>query len=209
MRPGPDPRTDVELLAGIQAGDRAAFAAFMTRHLDHVRALAGRIVSGSAAARGAAADDIAQDVFIDVWRRAGDFDADRGSARAWLAAMTTSRALDGLRRVKTLLTRFSTAPPEDMATSDPHPSIDEVLVQKSELDAAARALETLSPTARAALLLTALHGYRTADVAQILGRSPGATDALIARARRRLRRACAASEAPSATKPTRMRKALP
>jgi RNA polymerase sigma-70 factor (ECF subfamily) len=44
------------------------------------------------------AQDALQEVFLQVWRKAADFDARKGSARTWLIVLTRSRCLDRLRR---------------------------------------------------------------------------------------------------------------
>jgi RNA polymerase sigma-70 factor (ECF subfamily) len=44
------------------------------------------------------AQDVLQEVFLQVWRKAVDFDASKGSARTWLIVLTRSRCLDRLRR---------------------------------------------------------------------------------------------------------------
>ena len=64
-----------------------------SRYLPRVRALAARLVGDSDDA-----EDIAQDTFVEVWRRAAEFDANRGPEAAWLATIARSRALDLLRR---------------------------------------------------------------------------------------------------------------
>jgi RNA polymerase sigma-70 factor (ECF subfamily) len=45
-----------------------------------------------------AAEDVQQQVFLEVWRRADEFDPDRGSLLTWIMTITRSRAIDHLRR---------------------------------------------------------------------------------------------------------------
>ena len=46
----------------------------------------------------AAAEEITQDVFLRVWRRAGQYRAERGKVSTWLTGITRNRAIDQLRR---------------------------------------------------------------------------------------------------------------
>ena len=43
------------------------------------------------------AEEVVQDVFVTVWRKASQFDAEKGSARAWLTTSVRHRALNLLR----------------------------------------------------------------------------------------------------------------
>jgi RNA polymerase sigma-70 factor (ECF subfamily) len=84
---------DVELVAAIARGDREAFRAFYDawagRILAYVRAL-GRERD--------AAEDVAQEVFLAVWRRAASYRADRGDVAGWLYTITRNRLVDRWRR---------------------------------------------------------------------------------------------------------------
>jgi RNA polymerase sigma-70 factor (ECF subfamily) len=87
-------RDDASLLAAVARNrDRAAFESLYDRHRRLVYGLACRMLGD-----GAEADELLQLVFLQLWERAGTFDATRGSAAAWLCVMTRSRCLDQLRR---------------------------------------------------------------------------------------------------------------
>jgi RNA polymerase sigma-70 factor (ECF subfamily) len=78
------------------AGDQGAFAALYDATSPVVFGVALRILSD----RGEA-EEVATDVFLQVWRDAARFDPSRGSAIAWLLLLTRSRAIDRLRSRKT------------------------------------------------------------------------------------------------------------
>jgi RNA polymerase sigma-70 factor (ECF subfamily) len=80
---------DAALVAAIARGDRAALAALYDRHAGLLLALALRILRDRREA-----EDLLHDVFLEVWRAAGDFDPERGRVRTWLAVRMRSRALD-------------------------------------------------------------------------------------------------------------------
>jgi len=86
-------REDSFLLGRISAGDQEAFARFFDQHAAAVLALAVRILG----ARGEA-EEVLQEVFLQVWRQAERYEADRSTPRGWLLMVARSRALDRLRR---------------------------------------------------------------------------------------------------------------
>ena len=86
----PDP--SVRLIAEIAQGDRGAFARFYDIHAALVHTFALRILRE----RGEA-EEVVQDVFVQVWRQADTYSAERGTPEAWLITMTRSRGVDKLR----------------------------------------------------------------------------------------------------------------
>ena len=86
-------RSDIEdLLARISKGERTALAALFSAEAGRMIAIAQRIVR-----RRDLAEEVVQDVFVAVWRKAELFDPGRGAARAWLTTMTRNRALNLIR----------------------------------------------------------------------------------------------------------------
>ncbi|HEX3151439.1 MAG TPA: sigma-70 family RNA polymerase sigma factor [Gemmataceae bacterium] len=85
--------SDAELLRAVAAGDREAFAAFYDRHAATVFGLLKKMLHEASDA-----EDVLQEIFLQVWRQAGRFDAERSSPLGWLVMMSRSRALDRLRR---------------------------------------------------------------------------------------------------------------
>lgn len=95
---GAEPRRDdaaelTRLLERTAARDRAAFAEFYRRTAPAVLGTLVRIVR-----RRSVAEDVLQDVYVQVWERAADFDAHRGRAMTWVLALARYRAIDALRR---------------------------------------------------------------------------------------------------------------
>jgi len=80
-------------LVAIARGDQRAFERFYAATLSRVFAIARRICTDPSLA-----EEVTEDVYVQVWREAGRFDATRGAVLAWLLMMTRSRALDALRR---------------------------------------------------------------------------------------------------------------
>jgi RNA polymerase sigma-70 factor, ECF subfamily len=87
-----DGASDEELVARLAAGDQDVLAPLYQRY--------ARLIFGVAAQSldRAAAEEIVQDVFLAVWRKAGSFDARQGSFRPWLLQLTHWRVINELRR---------------------------------------------------------------------------------------------------------------
>ena len=88
-RDSSDATADEALVRAIANGDTSALAQLYDRHGAIMLGLARRIVGGKPEA-----EDIVHDVFVEAWRRAADYDENRGSVKAWLLLRTRSRAID-------------------------------------------------------------------------------------------------------------------
>lgn len=84
---------DLELMSRVADQDSAAFARLFELHAPIVLGLLSRILG-----RRMEAEEILQEVFLQVWTQAERFDADRSSPRGWILMLARSRALDRLRR---------------------------------------------------------------------------------------------------------------
>jgi len=85
--------SDVSLVTAIRSADQGAMAALYDRYSSIVYAVALRVLQDTGAA-----EDVLQDILMQLWRNPGLFDASRGNMAAWLAVITRHRAIDALRR---------------------------------------------------------------------------------------------------------------
>jgi RNA polymerase sigma-70 factor (ECF subfamily) len=81
-----------QLLADVAGGDQAAFAELYERTSAKLFGICLRILKDRNEA-----EDILQDVYVNVWRSAGRFDSERASPITWLAVLARNRAIDRLR----------------------------------------------------------------------------------------------------------------
>ncbi|WP_245532375.1 ECF RNA polymerase sigma factor SigK [Acaricomes phytoseiuli] len=81
-----------ELLAGVSRGGQAEFTSFYERTASRVYGLARRVVIDPALSQ-----DVAQEVFAQVWEQAVRYRAEQGSALSWLMTITHRRAVDKVR----------------------------------------------------------------------------------------------------------------
>ncbi len=85
--------SDLSLVTGLKSGDQGAMAQLYDRYSSVVYAVALRVLGDTGAA-----EDVLQEVFLQLWRKPSAFDAARGSLASWLAVITRNRAIDTLRR---------------------------------------------------------------------------------------------------------------
>ena len=83
---------DVQLLKAIAAHDEAALAQLYDRYRVILFGLLMRILNNREEA-----EDVLQEVFLQVWRKAADFDENRGRPFTWLVTLGRSRGIDRLR----------------------------------------------------------------------------------------------------------------
>ena len=83
------------MIAGIRGGREAAMAQLYDRYSAIVYSVALRVLGDTGAA-----EDVVQEIFMQLWRKPESFDASRGSLAAWLAVIARHRAIDALRKRK-------------------------------------------------------------------------------------------------------------
>ncbi|HET8706962.1 MAG TPA: sigma-70 family RNA polymerase sigma factor [Pseudomonadales bacterium] len=157
-----DPPTSKEWSGWIEriaAGDEAALNALYDAALSRVYGLA-LAVTGNAPD----AEEVVGDVFLQVWQKAKQFSAARGSVMAWLIIMTRTRALDLLRSRKT--GHLKRADEEQLATlaSDERSPEDwlEYFVDAPKLN---KVLEQLQPVQRQLIALSYFKGMSHQELA--------------------------------------------
>lgn len=85
--------TDAMLVSAIRSGDEQAMAQLYDRYSAIVYSVALRVLGDTAGA-----EDVLQEVFLQLWRSPDVFDASRGSLPGWLAVIARNRAIDSLRK---------------------------------------------------------------------------------------------------------------
>lgn len=140
------PQPSVELaalLARTAAGDAAAFQTFYDRTSAKLFGIVLRILGE----RGEA-EDVLQDVYVTIWRKAAAFDASRASPITWIATIARNRAIDRLRARAVR----PTAPVEAAGeVADPAPGADTLLAAAGEAALVRGALDSLEPRHAAAI----------------------------------------------------------
>ena len=180
------------LIRAIAGGDADAFRTLLARHLDAVHAYLLRIGPGARHA-----EDLAQETFLRVWRRASTYEPGRVRVTTWLHTIAHNLCIDSFRRQR--LPAAGTIDAEAM-TAEADESSDPVdQASAAELTRTVeQSIAALPDNQRSALLLCQVQGFSNAQAAHILGVNVRALESLLARARRTLREALAAAHSGSA-----------
>jgi RNA polymerase sigma-70 factor (ECF subfamily) len=152
---------DEDLISLVGDGDAQAFAMLYDRHSRAAYSLAYRMMNGRQAA-----EDLAQDAFLKVWRAATSYRADRGGVRTWILSIVHNRGIDQLRssasrrrvqdRVEATTDRWQ--PSEAFAET----------WRNSQREQVREALDTVPPEQLKILALAYFSGYTHMEIAENL-----------------------------------------
>src|SRR5690606_37354586 len=126
------------------------------------------------------AEDILHDVFVEVWKRASDFDANRGSVKTWLAMRMRCRCLDRVRSAG-----YSRARP--LSHAGEPPSEAPPPTASSDAETLRGALDELPEEQRTVLLLGYFEGLSSREIAERTGVPVGTVKSRVAAAMAKLR----------------------
>ena len=171
--------SDEALLAGLAAGDARAAATFVRRHQARVYGLARSVVGDPAAA-----EEVAQEAFLRIWRHAGAYDHRRGRVVTWMLTITRNLAIDRLR-----LRRPDPIDPDkldgmQLMMMRPPAEQDEAAEELGPLKAS---LATLPAEQRRAVILASLYGYTAKEIGELDGTPVGTVKSRIRSALSKLR----------------------
>ncbi|UFS98023.1 ECF RNA polymerase sigma factor SigK [Nocardia huaxiensis] len=164
-RPAPDAaavRRLEDQLAGIAAGDREAFTRFYRETQRRTFGLALRVVRQSAAA-----EDVTQEVYLQVWHMAGRYDRRMASPMGWLMMLTHRRAVDRVRAESSSTARDLAYGQRNLGRD--HDIVAEIAGQHAEERAVTDCLGTLTALQRETVALTYYGGRTYSEVADQLG----------------------------------------
>ena len=151
---------DVDALVGrVAVGDPQAFERLYDVIGAAVYGVARRVVRDPNRA-----EDVTQDVFLEVWRKAPSFDSSRGSAKTWVMTIAHRRAVDAVRRNESHKKHDASAVPDEVSHDEPA----EALIQNEEHGAVRECLETLTELQLESVRLAYFNGYTYSEVATLL-----------------------------------------
>lgn len=182
---------EVELVTALAHGDRSgALADLYDRLAPLLMALLVRMLPSRAEA-----EERLQDVFVEIWRRAGQYQPSRGSVRTWALTIARSRALDSLRAGKRRHAGDH-EPSDDVALPGPSAARpDEAAAAREDASAVTSALAALSPEQRSALELSYFAGLSHGEIADRLDIPLGTVKSRIIAGMKVLRRSLRAEDA--------------
>ena len=156
MQPNPANSSDVELLHAIAARDDEALASLYDRYRLILFGLLLRILNSREEA-----EDVLQEVFLQIWRRARDFDEERGQPFTWMITVARSRAIDRLRVLAARHRLAASASHETEEVSDA--AADAVGSEQREI--VAGALAQIPDEQRRTLMLAYFEGLTQSEIA--------------------------------------------
>src|SRR6202041_2788203 len=173
----PSSQDDTTLLALVKRGDEYAMASLFDRYSRVVYSVALRVLRDPASA-----EDILQEVFLQVWRNPDGFIATRGSLGGWLAVVARNRSIDALRRKR------PTGQVDDMALASNYNLANEA-ERNSLMEKARGGIRLLPLEQRKTLEMAFFDGLTHSEIAEMTGDPLGTVKTRIRSALTSLRKA--------------------
>jgi RNA polymerase sigma-70 factor (ECF subfamily) len=176
------PAEDAGLLRRIAARDREAFSEFYDRFAGVLFSVAVRILQNDTEA-----EDVLQEVLLQIWEKAGAYDGQLGKPLTWAITLTRNRAIDRLRAAQRRRVILETAVDPVAFVADPNPDSRETSIGQETAKAVRAALGQLSVAERQALELAFFGGLTQTEIAAQLNEPLGTIKARIRRGMLHLR----------------------
>lgn len=161
LQPAPAHDEDVELLKAVAAGNEAALGRIYDRYRVILFGVLLRILNDRAEA-----EDVLQEVFLQVWRRAADFDETRGRPFTWLVTLARSRGID---RLRSLASRERVAQASTKDTAEEFSDAASDAVRSEQRGVVNKALAQLPEEQKRLLILAYFDGLTQSEIAKQLG----------------------------------------
>jgi len=149
-------------VALVARGDEDAFAELYGHVGAAVFGLVGRVVRDPAQS-----EEVAQEVFVELWRTASRFDPARGTARAWIMTCAHRRAVDRVRSAERAARRDDLAGRRDQGR--PYDEVVEQVEASLDREHVRRGLDALTELQREAVVLAYYGGHTHREIAELLG----------------------------------------
>jgi len=150
-----------ELLQQVSRGDEKSFERLYDVYASRVFGLVKRVVRDPGQA-----EEVAQEVFLEIWRRASRFDRSKGSATSWIMTLTHARAVDRVRSAQAATDREIKV--AHASTERDVDTVVEAVESNFERRAVQRCLSTLTELQRESITLAYFSGYTYREVAELL-----------------------------------------
>jgi RNA polymerase sigma-70 factor (ECF subfamily) len=150
------------LLALVADGDEPAFAELYRRVAPAVFGLVTKVVRDPAQA-----EEVTQEVFVELWRTSPRFDPARGTARSWIMTCAHRRAVDRVRSAERAARRDDLAGRRDQGR--PYDEVVEQVETSLQRAHVRRSLDVLTDLQREAVVLAYYGGYTHREIAELLG----------------------------------------
>jgi RNA polymerase sigma-70 factor (ECF subfamily) len=177
-----------DLMARIAKGDNDAFEILVNRHQTSVLNLIYRFIGDRTQAK-----DLAQEVFIRVWKSAKSYEP-KAKFTTWIYKITTNLCINELKSARRRRWFSFHRPDEDSENSmedrisDGSPNAEDLLLAKERSSQISDVLQSLPDNQRMALILKRYDNLSYQEIAHVLGCSVSAVESLLVRAKRTLQK---------------------
>jgi RNA polymerase sigma-70 factor, ECF subfamily len=161
-----DPTIAAHLIQQVANQDRDAFSQLYDRFSTLVFTLAMRMLKARSDA-----EDLLQEVFVQVWRQAQSYSAERGSPEAWIINIARSRAIDKIRSIRRMQKSFVLT--DDPARAESSDNVESSAAESETRLAMNSALANLPDTQRKVLELAYFDGLTQSEIADRLAEPLG------------------------------------
>src|SRR6266702_904998 len=175
--PQPSTEDDSSLLARVQSGDGQAMASIYDRYSKLVYSVAMRVLRDPGSA-----EDVLQEVFMQIWRNPDSFTSARGNLGGWLAIVSRNRSIDVLRRKR------PTTNVDDIVLASPYNLANEA-ERNSLMERARGIIVQLPREQRKTLEMAFFDGLTHSEIAEMTGDPLGTVKTRIRSALSTLRKA--------------------
>ena len=177
--------SDEQLMARIQARDDQAVAILYRRHTPLLRTVIGHILNNDCDV-----DDQLQEVFLELWRQAANYDEAKGKALGWIVTLARRRAIDKLRKKQTYFRAQERL--REQPEPAPHHGADQEAAATDTAKIFTRVIATLPPAQREALDFAFYRGLSHREIAAQTGVPLGTIKTRLELALRKVRTAVVA-----------------
>ena len=184
-----DVSSDAALVQQLLRRDVRAFEQLYDRHSRIVYGLVVRILQ-----QGSTAEEVVQDVFLQLWRNASHYQATRGPFVPWLLTLARNRALDTLR-LKSERQRRREDQTEELPQIAQLPQYEQALDEKRRAEVVRSLMSSLSPPQKKAIELAYFEGLSHSEIAEALHEPLGTVKSWIRNGLIRLKEGLRAQEA--------------
>ena len=177
--------SDEQLMARIQARDDQAVAILYRRHTPLLRTVIGHILNNNCDV-----DDQLQEVFLELWRQAANYDEAKGKVLGWIVTLARRRAIDKLRKKQTYFRAQERL--REQPEPAPHHGADQEAAATDTAKIFTRVIATLPPAQREALDFAFYRGLSHREIAAQTGIPLGTIKTRLELALRKVRTAVVA-----------------
>ena len=174
---------DHHLIYRVASSEKDALETLYARYSSSVYSLAMFMLKQEALA-----EEVTQDIFLNIWTKAASYKADRGEPRAWIMSVAHHRIVDVIRSRRRTQTVTDPGAYEKLELlPSAHISTEDEVERRIEGEAIRKALDTLPPEQRQVIILAYFEGFSQSEMAKKLGQPLGTVKTRVRLAMKKLR----------------------